>query len=115
MKKPLVLAVLLLLGAASAAWAHDRGPRARLGVYVGVPMGYYYWWHEPPPPYYYYYPPTIIVRPQEPQVYIERGAPQQAPQAEAYWYYCSESRSYYPYVKDCPGGWQRVVPTPPPK
>ncbi|HUL00131.1 MAG TPA: hypothetical protein VLX29_04670 [Nitrospirota bacterium] len=33
-----------------------------------------------------------------------------------YRYYCQESKTYYPYVKQCPGGWMKVVPTPtPPK
>lgn len=108
MKKAGFWVLLVLLGAVSSAWAHDRGHRPRMGVYIGVPFGYH--WYGPPP--YYYYPPTVIVR--EPQVYIERGAPQPSPQAEAYWYYCSSSRTYYPYVKECPEGWQRVVPTPPP-
>lgn len=35
-----------------------------------------------------------------------------APQS-GYWYYCAESRVYYPYVNQCPGGWQRVSPQPP--
>ncbi len=30
------------------------------------------------------------------------------------WYYCAESKTYYPYVKECPGGWQRVTPQPAP-
>lgn len=110
--KRIILVMLMVLGAVSSAWAHDRGHRPRIGVHIGVPFGYYYYGPYPYP--YYYYPPTIIVRPQEPQVYIERGAPQAAPQAEAYWYYCGSSRSYYPYVRECPEGWQRVVPTPPP-
>jgi hypothetical protein len=97
-----LLLALLCATAAGSAWAHGRGPR--VGVYVGVPFGYY--WYGPPS--YYYYPPPVVIR-QEPQVYIERAAPQ----AQSYWYYCAESAAYYPYVKECPGGWQRVVPTPP--
>ena len=50
---------------------------------------------------------------QEPQVYIERSAPQASPAAEAYWHYCNSPQGYYPYVKECPGGWMRVTPTPP--
>ncbi len=26
----------------------------------------------------------------------------------------AESKTYYPYVKECPGGWQRVTPQPAP-
>jgi hypothetical protein len=50
-------------------------------------------------------------------VYIEQGGGQAAPapqQTQAnYWYYCAESQAYYPYVKECPGGWQQVEPQPP--
>ena len=35
------------------------------------------------------------------------------PQEDSYWYYCQDAQGYYPYVKSCPGGWTRVVPTPP--
>ena len=55
---------------------------------------------------YYYYPPVAYA----PQDYIEEGA---APD-QAYWYYCAGAKAYYPYVKECPGGWQRVTPPPPP-
>lgn len=98
---------LLCAAAAGSAWAHGRGPR--VGVYVGVPFGYY--WYGPPP--YYYYPPPVIVRP-EPQMHIEKAAPVPAPQAQSYWYYCTNPQGYYPYVKACPGGWMQVVPTPMP-
>ena len=33
-----------------------------------------------------------------------------APAAPGYWYYCPAYQAYYPYVQDCPGGWQAVVP-----
>lgn len=113
-----ILGLMLLCAAASGtAWAdgrwqgHHHGPRVGVGVYFGVPFGYPV--YVPPPYYYYPTPPVVVVRP-EPQVYIERAAPQSAPRTEAVWYYCSASRSYYPYVKECPGGWEHVVPTPPP-
>lgn len=109
---PLLLA-LSLAAVAGSVWAHDRGHRGpRVGVYFGYSTMYP--WYGPPP--YYYYPPTVIVRPAEPQVYIERAVPQPAPapQSQAYWHYCSNPPGYYPYVKECPGGWMQVVPTPPP-
>lgn len=112
-KRGLMMLLALFVAGLSAlpAWAHDRGRRyhhdhPRVGVYFG------YAWPSPPP-FYYYYPPTVVVRP-EPQVYIERAAPQAAPRTEAFWYYCRASGSYYPYVRECPGGWEHVVPTPPP-
>ena len=31
-----------------------------------------------------------------------------------YWYYCAAAAAYYPYVQNCPGGWELVLPTAPP-
>jgi hypothetical protein len=111
----LAFAFFLLLGAgiSSVAWA--RGPH--VGIAIGVPLGspWYY-----PPPYYYYPAPVapVVVAPSAPPVYVEQGAsaaPEQ-PQANSnYWYYCSSPDGYYPYIKQCPGGWKRVAPEPPPQ
>lgn len=120
-KSKFVLWLVFLCAAATAGSAlardrHHHHHRSHLGIYVGVPLAfsYAYPWYAPPP--YYYYPPPVVVRP-EPQVYIERAAPQTAPppapQTQNYWYYCTNPQGYYPYVKDCPGGWLHVVPTPP--
>ena len=46
--------------------------------------------------------------PASPPVYVERNDNSQD------WYYCEQTRGYYPYVKECPGGWKRVPPAPPP-
>ena len=95
----------LASGAASAQWHH---PRVGISFGFGYPYpGYYY-----PPPY--YYPPAVITVPAQPQVYVEQPQAQAAPapQASADWFYCNDSRAYYPYVKDCPGGWQRVPAQP---
>jgi hypothetical protein len=111
-----VLALVVVLAGvftAESALAWRRGhSHIGIGLHFGVPIGgwgYYY-----PPPYYYYppyYPQTVVV-PAQPQVYIEQGGQSAAPPAQGYWYYCADSRAYYPYVKDCPGGWQRVAPQP---
>jgi len=104
--------VIFGLLATESAFAWHRA-RVGVGFYFGVPVtgyypGYYY------PPYYPYYPPTTVVVPAQPQTYIEQApqAPQAAPPAQGYWYYCPDSKAYYPYVKDCPAGWQRVSPQP---
>jgi len=97
------------------------------GVYLGVPFyypGYYSSYYYPPyySPYYYpgyggYYPGygSTVVVPSGPTTYVERADQQAAPEAPAqsWWYYCPESKTYYPYVKQCPGGWQKVAPQPP--
>ena len=52
-----------------------------------------------------------------PAVYIERketaqpAQPATASQAN-YWHYCRSAEGYYPYVKECPDGWEQVAPTP---
>lgn len=49
--------------------------------------------------------PTTVVAP----VFIERSPPAE-PAAQIWWYWCADARAYYPYVQQCPGGWQRVAP-----
>lgn len=87
-----------------------------LGLGLGYGLGYggYGFGYGPP---YYPYPP---VAPSVPQVYIERQdmPPQDGRQSSAqlppdYWYYCRAPEGYYPYVKDCPEGWEQVTPQPP--
>jgi hypothetical protein len=65
------------------------------GGFFGWP-GPYYWPGYYYAPSYYYAPPVI-------------AAPAPTP---AYWYYCAPLGAYYPYVHDCPGGWQLVAPHP---
>jgi len=87
--------------------------RSHIGVFFGAP-GFWYdpLWYDPYP--YSYYPPVVVV-PSSPPTYIERGQAQSAPsQANNWWYYCPASKTYYPYVRECHGGWQRVTPQPPP-
>ncbi|MGH8737796.1 MAG: hypothetical protein ACREVC_10595 [Burkholderiales bacterium] len=108
---PLVLALAAVLASGSALAYHGR---VGVGLYIGVPAwrpGYY------PSPYYYppapYYYPPVVLAPAAPPTYVEQGAAQAAPaQPQGDWYYCEDSKAYYPYVKTCPGGWQRVAPQP---
>ena len=131
MRKRGVALLLMFAGAMAVAmpswgrgYGHHHGHghgHARVGVYLGIPLGLGYSWYGAPPYYAYpsysypspyYYQPPVVIR-QEPQVYIERSAPQASPATEAYWHYCNNPQGYYPYVKECPGGWMRVTPTPP--
>lgn len=91
-------------------WGH--GGHYRGGVWFGSPWYWDPFWYPFYP--YYAYPyssPTVIIEKQQPEEYI-MSTPQ--PEQQQYWYYCKEANGYYPYVKRCPGGWVRVVPTPPP-
>lgn len=109
--------ILGLLVAATAvagqeAWAH--GSRTRVGVYVGVPVGVSVWGPGWYPPLYspYYYPPQVVVMPpSQPPVYVEQAPSAEVP-AQHYWYYCGSAKGYYPYVRECPEGWQQVLPQP---
>ena len=109
------LASLVLIGlvASGAALAHGRGGRVHFGFFIGPPVWYYPFYYPPP---YYYYPPPVVVQ-SSPPVYVERpaeAAPAHEPAQQGWWYYCEQTRGYYPYVKSCPGGWQKVPPAPPP-
>ena len=94
------LVALLLAASATPSLAWWRG-----GVWIGpgVVVG----------------PPVVVVPPPvyvQPPVVVEQPAPvyqEQSPQAaQQFWYYCQDPAGYYPYVKECPRGWQPVSPTP---
>ena len=129
-----LLAVLLLLvfgaAASESAMAQHHGG-VRFGVNIGIPLfgpGYYPPYSYPAPAYSYPAPPYAYpasaysypapaysypgpaVTP--PGGYVEQGYPQAAPAPQQDWYYCPNSKSYYPYVRECPGGWQRVPSRP---
>lgn len=119
------LCLLLAAGSASA------DANVRWGISIGVPWV----WHYPPPvrfyppyqpyppypyyygpsqypyPYYYDYPtPPVLSAPPQ---YIEKDAGAQSPaNPPGYWYYCRKPDGYYPYVRECPAGWERVAPVP---
>jgi hypothetical protein len=114
---------MLVLGLVAALFAESAlahggyrgyyGPRTHFGVFIGAPA----FWYSPFPYYHYppayYYPPYYPTSPAAPTAYIER--PQAQPESERaqdYWYYCPEAQAYYPYVKQCAKGWQRVAPQP---
>ncbi len=109
MKRKLWLLALLAAALVTGpALAHAHGGRVHFGFAFGGPVYPAPWY---PAPYYYppaYYYPPVVVRPAPPPSYIEQNET-----ADDYWYYCAASKAYYPYVKECPGGWQRVAPQPP--
>lgn len=141
-KYKVLLAALLLGAMASESvlaqhrghHRHGHGHGARIGVYIGAPIiayGAYRSFHRP---HYspFYYPPVAVLQqvvPQAPPVYIEQPQviqpPVQPPQvfqpqaepvpqssSNALWYFCPDSKTYYPYVRQCPSAWQPVTPHP---
>lgn len=104
----IVTIALVLVSCFSAFAGHFRG-----GFRGGPVWGP--WWYGPSINFYPYYTEQPIIV-QEPEVYVQPSIPQSAPQsgpAEYYWYYCKNPQGYYPYVKACPDGWMKVVPSPP--
>jgi hypothetical protein len=76
----------------SAGHHHQHFHHGGTRVFIG---GSFVAW---PPAYYwpgYYYAPAV-------------AGP------AAYWYYCAAVGAYYPYVQNCPGAWELVLPTAPP-
>ena len=112
-----ILALALILAGAMAA---ETALAGRSSVTFGFSFGFPGYWYYPPPYYYppaypyynpYYYPP--YADPSAPVTYTEQGAQPGASQPPTqWWYYCVDSKAYYPYVRECAGGWQRVPPTP---
>lgn len=124
------VALLLALAGVGNVWA-DRGYGHRPGHgyrhfgvvvspywggpgYYGAP--FYYPPYSPYAPYPPYYPPVVVER-ADPLVYIEQPLPEPADVLPAapqpgFWYYCPAAQGYYPYIRECPAGWQKVAPQP---
>jgi hypothetical protein len=117
-------------GGGGHGYAHGGG--VRFGISLGLPifgLGYYAApYYAYPAPVYgypapaYAYPaapysyPGAVMGSASPQAYVEQNmnqaVPPPAPQAQGDWYYCAASKTYYPYVSECPAGWQRVPAQP---
>jgi hypothetical protein len=80
-----------------------------VGPVFGFDVFPFFWdpfWFPSPYPAYTYAPPVLI----QPESNV--AVPQSSsPTTPAYWY-CVDAKAYYPYIKQCPGGWLQVVPTP---
>ena len=96
-------------------YSHGYG---RVGAFVGgaIVAGALLspWYYSP-----YYvtsYPTVVEVVPAAPTVYFEQAqaAVPAASDAGSWWYFCNDTRAYYPYVKECASPWQRVAPSPAP-
>jgi hypothetical protein len=109
MKQRVCVFVLLLIAVlAVEAVAGGPGGYGRGGHYGG--RGWYggtqvFIWGGPPgtspglwsTPYRYYIGGVNVPMPVAPR--------------QTYWLYCPESGVYYPYSRDCPGGWVQVEPS----
>ena len=113
MKKTVFLilaAVIFILSSAlpsQADWHGGHGGFSFRGsVWVGPG-----WWGPWGYPYYYpyYVEPPVVIERQAP-VYVQ---PNRQQEESDYWYFCTKPQGYYPYIKRCPGGWLKVVPSAP--
>ena len=117
---------LASIAAMGSAWADGGGHGGYRGhgyyggghgwgrPHIGIGIGYWDPWYYPP----FYYPPrTVVIEQPAPMVYIERpdNTPDEVDEEsdDNYWYYCKDTKTYYPYVKTCRSAWQKVVPKPP--
>jgi hypothetical protein len=103
-------------GGYGGGWGYGRGGYYG-GYYGGIGIGIYGpglgYYGSPYYSPYYAYPPAVVTVPVAPPVYIQQANPQPATQPQAnYWHYCRNPEGYYPYVKECPDGWQQVAPQP---
>jgi hypothetical protein len=120
--KPLNLALLLLAGSVAAgasllafargshSGGHSGGGYDSLyrsehissrSVSVAGPV--FAPWYPAPP--YWYYEQTVAV-----PAYIERDPASADAAQPQYWYFCKAAKIYYPYIGECPAGWQAVAP-----
>jgi hypothetical protein len=70
----------------------------------------WYWYPAPVYPYPDPYAPPLAIAPVAPAAPAAPVAP--AAPATSYWYWCPDSRQYYPYVPDCRSPWQQVPARP---
>ena len=64
-------------------------------------------------PYYeptYIAPPVVALPP--PPTNLAQGPSTEMPGGSPWWYFCRKPGAYYPYVRECPSGWEKVSPTP---
>ncbi len=96
-------------GRAHSGGVHFGGfshSRARVGVFIGAPLYSYSYFPYHSAAYAPLYTAPLATE------YIEREPESRSP--NDYWYYCPGSKTYYPYVNQCSGGWQTVEPLQPP-
>ena len=81
-------------------WAGPAALLAITGIAAGIAASNYY---APAPAY--VAPQPVYVQPQP--VYVAERTTYAVPTA-SYWHFCGSAGQYYPYVNDCPEGWQLV-------
>jgi hypothetical protein len=83
---------------------HHHHSRVFVGGVVAAPA-FWPWWDYPAYR-------TVGILPAEPLYYIEKSDEGASTGGE--WFYCGAANAYFPYVTECPSGWQRVPSQVPP-
>lgn len=111
-----LLGSILSLDALADRGGHHGHHGGHFGIYIDPWPSYSYYPYYRPYAYYprYYDYPAVIAAPASPPVYIERNdtLAQSDRDDTGYWYYCSKPKGYYPYVRECRSGWQKVPAEP---
>jgi hypothetical protein len=107
----MAIVFVMLFTSAVPSLAHGGGS---VRVWIGPGWWGPWWWGPaayPYPyygyPYYGYYAQQPVVIQQQPPVYDQQT---QQPVQQYYWYFCPDSKTYYPYVKQCLSDWLKVIP-----
>jgi hypothetical protein len=88
--------------------SHSGHRHAHGSAFIGAGAFYAGMYSFYPGPYSYYYNPIWSgIDPSARVVYVEQFAGTPTPDSKDS-IYCPERASHYPYVTDCPGGWQRI-------
>jgi hypothetical protein len=82
-------------------YAHHGYHGGHIGVYLSAPL---FW--NPYVNHYAYWPAPVLVE-RQPQIYVQQQGLASAPN---YWYFCPDTRTYYPYAQNCPSAWLKVLP-----
>jgi len=94
-------------------WVH--GPHYGRGGWWWVADGMWYAFPQPvypfPDPYAVPVVPLAPPPPPAPAGILPPGAPA-TPATDGYWYYCSPTQRYFPFVHHCPAPWLRIAPAP---
>jgi hypothetical protein len=114
--RTLVVVLMLLFAGAGTVQADRHGGGHGGGYYSG--WGWLPFWFGVTAiatlPYYLAPrnpPQTVIIQQPPPDVgYAQPPPPHIQSVVQNYWYYCQNPMGYYPYVKECPSGWMKVVP-----